>query len=108
MTVGEDIYVIDTSVTELPASSEVVGDKVAPPAAPTTGAAPERLLVPVPIMGESITQGVLAKWTVKTGDVVVVDEVVASIETDKVRGLSNIPFTNHPHYLLFPLIYFLL
>ena len=35
-------------------------------------------------MGESITQGVLAKWLVKNGDYVEADAVIASIETDKV------------------------
>jgi hypothetical protein len=35
-------------------------------------------------MGESITQGMLAKWHVASGAYVKVDEVVASIETDKV------------------------
>ena len=35
-------------------------------------------------MGESITQGVLASWKLKVGDAVKVDDIVASIETDKV------------------------
>ena len=42
--------------------------------------------VPVPVMGESITQGVLASWQVKVGDSVNADDVVGSIETDKVNG----------------------
>ena len=83
MTVGNDIYVIDTSAKELPVSSETAGDKPVPPKPASAGA--ERLVVPVPIMGESITQGVLAKWNVKTNDTVQLDEVVASIETDKVE-----------------------
>ena len=44
----------------------------------------EKITVPVPIMGESITQGVLAKWHIKVGDFAATDAVVASIETDKV------------------------
>ncbi len=43
--------------------------------------------VPVPVMGESITQGVLASWSVKVGDNVNADDVVGSIETDKVNGI---------------------
>lgn len=43
-----------------------------------------RVEVPVPIMGESITQGMIASWLVKAGDYVEVDAIVASIETDKV------------------------
>jgi 2-oxoglutarate dehydrogenase E2 component (dihydrolipoamide succinyltransferase) len=79
--VGNDLYVIDTSVQDLPVSSETAGDKPAPP---TPAATAEPVTVPVPIMGESITQGSLAAWLVKTGDFVAADEVVASIETDKV------------------------
>jgi 2-oxoglutarate dehydrogenase E2 component (dihydrolipoamide succinyltransferase) len=40
--------------------------------------------VEVPVMGESITTGVMASWLKKLGDSVGADEVVASIETDKV------------------------
>jgi 2-oxoglutarate dehydrogenase E2 component (dihydrolipoamide succinyltransferase) len=80
--VGSDLYVIDTSATELPVSSEVVGDKPAPQK--PSSASSEAITVPVPIMGESITQGVLASWTSKVGDFVNADDVVATIETDKV------------------------
>jgi 2-oxoglutarate dehydrogenase E2 component (dihydrolipoamide succinyltransferase) len=45
----------------------------------------ERIVVPVPIMGESITQGVLAKWLVNVNDHVAADDIVGSIETDKVN-----------------------
>lgn len=38
---------------------------------------------PVPSMGDSITQGVLAKWLVSVGSNVAVDQAIASIETDK-------------------------
>jgi 2-oxoglutarate dehydrogenase E2 component (dihydrolipoamide succinyltransferase) len=81
VTVGNNLYVIDTSVQEMPVSSETTGDKPEPakPAAPA-----DPVTVPVPIMGESITQGNLAAWLVKSGDYVGADEVVASIETDKV------------------------
>lgn len=43
-------------------------------------------VINVPIMGESITQGVLASWKLKVGDAVKVDDIVASIETDKVNA----------------------
>jgi 2-oxoglutarate dehydrogenase E2 component (dihydrolipoamide succinyltransferase) len=45
----------------------------------------EKLNIMVPTMGESITQGLLAKWSVKPGDQVHTDSVIASIETDKVN-----------------------
>ena len=84
--VGADLYKMDTSA--------VVGDKPAatpaavaaaeePPAAAASGPE-ERLEVPVPVMGESITQGVIAEWSVAQGDYVELDQIVASIETDKV------------------------
>ena len=44
----------------------------------------QKLEVEVPIMGESITTGMLADWSVGVGDFVATDEVVAMIETDKV------------------------
>ncbi len=60
-----------------------------PSSAPPTAAAPvggtgEKATVLVPVMGESITTGQLAKWVVAVGDVVKVDDVVAIIDTDKV------------------------
>jgi len=87
--VGADLYSLDTSATVLPVSSESAGDKEVPPMAaaaePAGGSGEvERLEVPVPIMGESITQGVIAEWAVSAGDYVEVDQIVASIETDKV------------------------
>jgi len=85
ISVGADLYTIDTSAKELPASSEVAGDKKpVPEKAPVSAAAVEKVIVPVPIMGESITTGVISKWNVKTGDYVDADHVVAIIETDKV------------------------
>lgn len=48
------------------------------------------LLVSVPKMGDSITEGTLIKLTKQPGDAVAVDEVVAVIETDKVRGLMSV------------------
>src|SRR6478609_7448184 len=38
----------------------------------------------VPQVGESVTEGILAKWLKQVGDAVAVDEPVAELETDKV------------------------
>lgn len=38
----------------------------------------------VPVMGESVTEAIVAKWFKKVGDVVAKDEPVAELETDKV------------------------
>src|SRR5206468_8888358 len=40
--------------------------------------------VQVPTLGESITEGTLAQWLKKPGEVVAQDEPIASLETDKV------------------------
>jgi 2-oxoglutarate dehydrogenase E2 component (dihydrolipoamide succinyltransferase) len=38
----------------------------------------------VPALGESITEGSIAKWAKSVGDKVAVDDVVVIVETDKV------------------------
>ncbi len=73
-------------------ASTSVAAAAAPAAAPSTAAAApkaaagptEKVVVPVPIMGESITQGILARWNVSVGQYVNADQVVAVLETDKV------------------------
>lgn len=44
----------------------------------------ERIIEYVPSLGDSITEGTISKWTKNVGDVLIVDDVVAIIETDKV------------------------
>ena len=39
--------------------------------------------VTVPQLGESVTEGTITKWLVKEGDVVVKDQPIAEIATDK-------------------------
>ncbi|CAM9870782.1 unnamed protein product [Discosporangium mesarthrocarpum] len=41
-------------------------------------------IVPVPSMGDSITEGTIVEWAKSTGDAVQADEVVVVLETDKV------------------------
>lgn len=85
VSVGSPLYKIDISALEMPTHSESTGDKPKPVLAPVESA-PKILpvMVPVPVMGESITQGVLATWSAKSGLVVAADEVIGMIETDKV------------------------
>ena len=88
---GSDLYKIDTDSTASTASSETskssdtsdvsAAESTSSSSSPSSGTRQE---VPVPTMGESITQGVLAAWNKGVGDFVAADEVVASIETDKV------------------------
>lgn len=40
-------------------------------------------LVEIPSLGESVSEGVIARWLKKNGDQVVVDEVILELETDK-------------------------
>ena len=40
--------------------------------------------VTMPQMGESVVEGTIAKWLVKEGDVVVEDQPLVEISTDKV------------------------
>lgn len=82
ISVGADLYKIDTSATVLPTSSESIEEKVIPTAAPSTDIQKET--VDVPIMGESVTTGELSEWLVGIGDYVNVDQTVAMVETDKV------------------------
>jgi len=83
-----------------PVSSARVGSEVAPasapqsdgtssPAAGTAAPAPPASSgpgteVPMPQMGESITEGTLTKWLKKVGDTVQRDEPIFEISTDKV------------------------
>jgi len=92
VTVGADIYKIDTSVQSVPISSEVTFSNATPASAAVSEVVPAATTsvptsveeVAVPSMGDSITQGILAKWMVSSGEFVSVDQVVATIETDKI------------------------
>ncbi|ETP35193.1 hypothetical protein F442_16578 [Phytophthora nicotianae P10297] len=54
--------------------------ETAPAAAPSG----EETTVPVPSMGDSISEGTIVEWIKKAGDYVAEDEVVVVLETDKV------------------------
>lgn len=45
---------------------------------------PEQFLQRVPAMGDSIVEGTLSSWEKQVGDSVNADDVVATIDTDKV------------------------
>ncbi|KAN0015294.1 hypothetical protein ACTFIU_008019 [Dictyostelium citrinum] len=49
------------------------------------------VVIKVPSMGDSISEGTIVAWTKNVGDSVRVDEVVCSIETDKVTIDINAP-----------------
>jgi len=92
VTVGKPFYTIDTSAvaaakteTAAPAATPVAAAPAAPAAAAAPVKAAEEITVPVPVMGESITTGVLSQWSVKVGDFVKIDQIVGTVETDKVN-----------------------
>lgn len=94
ISVGAPLYTLDSGVTKEAAtpSAQVAASK--PESTPAQSPIPTSAqLVNVPVMGESITQGMLARWSVKPGDEVQADAVVASIETDKVTVEVHSP--NH-------------
>ena len=96
--IGADLYAIDdssagvaapvTQVTKAPAPATPV--ESSKPAAPVTDSKPSSsspgkiIEVPVPRMGESISQGIIGEWKVQEGSIVRPGDVVALIETDKV------------------------
>ncbi|UGS34089.1 multifunctional oxoglutarate decarboxylase/oxoglutarate dehydrogenase thiamine pyrophosphate-binding subunit/dihydrolipoyllysine-residue succinyltransferase subunit [Capillimicrobium parvum] len=52
-----------------------------------------RVQVPMPQMGESVTEGVVLEWHVKVGDTVASDDVLVEISTDKVDAEVPSPAT---------------
>ena len=47
----------------------------------------------VPALGESITEGALAEWMKNVGESVEVDDVIATVETDKVTVDIKSPYS---------------
>jgi len=67
-----------------PAATPEASAAAAAPAAAAPAAAGPGTEVPMPQMGESITEGTLTKWLKKVGDKVERDEPIFEISTDKV------------------------
>lgn len=67
---------------EAPAESS--GGADAPAAAPVSGDGGQRVVVVMPKMGESITEGTVIAWHKKIGDTIELDEMLLEIGTDKV------------------------
>lgn len=61
----------------------------------------EQISVECPSLGDSITEGAIAEWAKKAGDVVAVDDVVAVIETDKISSELRSPHAGTIDELLF-------
>lgn len=91
--VGDPIYKFDSSVTVAPApNAEASSPSMdSTPPVPKANTEVKKMSVDVPIMGESITTGALADWSVEVGDFASADSVVAIIETDKVSVEVRMP-----------------
>ena len=70
----------------------------------TTSLQYAEVIVKVPQMAESISEGTLSSFTKQVGDQVEQDEEIASIETDKVRKRSwlDVRSTNVLYRLMYP------
>lgn len=55
--------------------------------------------VPVPSMGDSISEGTVVQWTKQPGDAVAADEVCVVLETDKVSALRSREFNTQEGFL---------
>ncbi|WP_426051465.1 2-oxoglutarate dehydrogenase complex dihydrolipoyllysine-residue succinyltransferase [Brevundimonas sp. SL161] len=64
-----------------PAKAEAAPAAVAPAPAAAASASVD---ITIPVMGESVAEGAIGKWSRKTGDAVKKDEILVEIETDKV------------------------
>ncbi len=74
------------SVTEGAAGSKPAAAPAAKaaPAAAAPAAAAASVDITIPVMGESVAEGAVGKWSKKAGDTVQKDEILVEIETDKV------------------------
>jgi pyruvate dehydrogenase E2 component (dihydrolipoamide acetyltransferase) len=72
------------TVTPAAVTTAAKDESIPPPTPEASAAAGPGTEVPMPQMGESITEGTLTKWLKKVGDTVSRDEPIFEISTDKV------------------------
>lgn len=82
------MYKIDCGAASEVVETLVLSNKGENSATGTAFAGKGATVVRVPVMGESITTGILAKWISKVGEIVSLDQVIGSIETDKVCAIG--------------------
>ncbi|KAL6927581.1 2-oxoglutarate dehydrogenase complex E2 component [Hanseniaspora valbyensis] len=90
VTVGEELAVLD-SEGKAPKKEESAPAPKKEETAPTPAAPGKDVSVKVPPMAESITEGTLKEFSKKVGDYVKQDELLATIETDKIDVEVNSP-----------------
>ncbi|WP_283775934.1 biotin/lipoyl-containing protein, partial [Rhizomonospora bruguierae] len=70
---------------EVPSTETPVGaEQPAPAAPPAGGPAAEGVVVRMPALGESVTEGTVTRWLKQVGDAVEADEPLLEVSTDKV------------------------
>ena len=74
-----------------PAPEPAARAATAAPAAPAVAPGGAAIEILVPVMGESVTEGLVAQWLKQPGDAVAQDEPVVEVETDKVTLEVNAP-----------------
>ncbi|MCA8931605.1 MAG: hypothetical protein KDA49_04015, partial [Rhodospirillaceae bacterium] len=74
-----------------PAAAAAPAAEAAPAAAPASEPAGEPVDVVVPALGESVTQGTVARWLKQVGEAVAQEEPLVELETDKVTLEVNAP-----------------
>ncbi len=85
-----------------PATDPVASPAAAPAASPVAPSGGGGTDVPMPQMGESITEGTITKWLKKVGDIVERDEPLFEISTDKVDAEIPSPVAGTLTEIKFP------
>ncbi len=102
---GDDVEVgallgsiVEGGAATAPAAPKAAAPAVAAPAAVTESssvasfeASGDPVEIPVPVLGESVTEATVAQWMKSVGDVVAQDEAICELETDKVTLEVNAP-----------------
>lgn len=105
VTVGEELAVLDDDATGSSSSGEKPAPKTESKPAPKADSKPaasgKNVTVKVPQMAESITEGTLKDFSKKVGDFIEQDEILATIETDKIDVEVNAPVSGTIKELLF-------
>lgn len=105
VTVGEELAILDdeASGSSAPAAekSSPAESKPAPKSESKPAASGKSVTVKVPQMAESITEGTLKDFSKKVGDFIQQDEILATIETDKIDVEVNAPVSGTIKELLF-------
>ncbi|SMG24355.1 dihydrolipoamide acetyltransferase family protein [Sphingobacterium psychroaquaticum] len=86
---GEDYKALlegDAAPAKAEEKSEAAAEPADAPAASTSTVTPEDLgctVITMPLLSDTMTEGVIAQWNFKVGDTIKSDDAIADVETDK-------------------------